>query len=112
MEHRCDTRMDIQKRVLIHVKGNTYVSGVTRDISYGGLRLGSAQVQNLKKNALVRASFKTGRKLVILQSQVVRVDEDDTAALMFIDETPQRTWSVNAVQEEAGRDKSGQATAL
>lgn len=90
MEHRYNPRLNVRKNVLIHVRNSTYVSGVTRNISYGGLELESAKVRDMKKNAVVRASFMVDGRLVILAAQVVRID-DDAAALMFTEWESPRT---------------------
>jgi c-di-GMP-binding flagellar brake protein YcgR len=111
MEHRYDPRIDIQKRVLIHVRGNTFVSGATRDISHGGLCLESAGTWNLQKNAVVRAAFVVNGQLVILRSQVLRVDEE-SVALMFIEEQASpRKWSLNAMLDDAVRAQAPNSTA-
>jgi hypothetical protein len=102
MEHRYDPRIDIQNNILIHVNRSTFVSGVTRDISYGGLALESAHVQHLNKNALVRAAFMADGELVILPSQVVRVGDND-AALMFIEQASSRKRNLNAWLDDAVR---------
>ena len=94
MEHRYDRRQHIQNSVLIHVNQGTYVSGVIQNISYGGLALKSSRLQCLKKNSLVRAALLINGRLVMLPSQVVRVD-DDEAALMFVEQASIRKQRLN-----------------
>ena len=84
MEHRYDPRLDMRKSILVHVNNSTYINGITRDISCGGLALESEQKQRVKKNGVVRAAFMADGQFVILPAQVVRVTEDEIA-LMFIE---------------------------
>ena len=89
MEHRYDPRLGMRKSILVHVNNSTYINGITRDISYGGLALASAHNQRLKKNAVVRAAFMADGQFVILPAQVVRVTEGEIA-LMFIEHASPR----------------------
>jgi hypothetical protein len=102
VEHRHDPRLDMRKSILVHVNNNTYVNGITRDISYGGLALESHQTQSLAKNAVVRAAFMADGRLVILPSQVVRIN-DNEVALMFIERASPRMEKINSWLKDALR---------
>ena len=84
MDHRNDPRLDMRKSILIHVKNGTYINGITRDISYGGLALASEHNYRVKENAVVRAAFIADGQFVILPAKVARVTEGEIA-LMFIE---------------------------
>ena len=89
MEHRYHPRIAVQNRLLIHVAQSTFISGVTKNISNGGLALETVDPGCLNKNIVVRVALKVNGKLVIIPSQVVRVGKDE-AALMFSEETSPR----------------------
>lgn len=106
MEHRYYPRIETQHRLLIHVGQSSFVNGVIKNISNGGLALEAPDIAVLKKNGLVRAAFVVNGALVILRSQVVRVANHE-AALMFSDETSPRKrllkdWLNSAVRAGAG----------
>jgi len=86
MEHRYTRRLAIQSRLLLHADRSTFIAGVTKNISYGGLALTAGPSTCLKKNLVVRAAFMVDARLIILPSQVVRVDNQGMA-LMFTEET-------------------------
>ena len=111
MEHRYDPRLEMRKNILVHVNNSTFVNGVTRDISYGGLALESPQTGYLEKNAVVRAAFMAGGRLVVLPSQVVRIT-DDKVALMFIERASPRmqktsNWLKDALRAQANASAAG-----
>lgn len=86
MEHRYHPRVAIQNRLFIHVSNNKIVSGVTKDISNGGLVLEAADSTCLKKNMFVKVAFMVNGVFVSLASQVIRTAGNE-AALMFVEET-------------------------
>lgn len=101
MERRYNPRIAIQNKFLIHVRQSTFVSGVIKNLSKGGLALEAVDSARLKKNLVVRVAFKVNRRLVILPSLVVRV-ADEEAALLFTDESSRhrqifRSWFDHAV---------------
>lgn len=102
VEHRYDTRLEMRKDILVHVNRNTSISGVTRDISYGGLALETDRIEHLDKNTVVRAAFTAQGRLLVLPSQVVRINGDDVA-LMFIQQTSPRMQKIYEWLKEALR---------
>jgi len=89
MEHRYYPRIAARNRLLIHVSNSTCVSGVTKNISNGGLALEAVDSACLKKNVVVRVAFMVNGMLITLRSQVIRTGKNE-AALMFIEETSPR----------------------
>ena len=101
MEHRYYPRVDIRDNILLHVRNSIFVSGVSQNISHGGLSLKSSRMQCLKKNTLVRAAFKIDRGIMIVPSQIVRVG-DDEVALMFIEHLSPRKHQFETWLKDAG----------
>ena len=106
MEHRYYPRVETQHRLLIHLGQSSFVNGVIKNISNGGLALEAPNIAALKKNGLVRAAFVVNGALVILRSQVVRVANHEAALMFSEDASPRKRllkdWLNSAVRAGTG----------
>lgn len=110
MEHRYYPRIAVRNRLLIHVGNRTCVGGVIKNISNDGLALEPVNSACLKKNVVVRVTFRVSGMLVSLRSQVVRISENE-AALMFIEEaSPRRQMLKEWLNGAAPDDTTASAT--
>jgi hypothetical protein len=86
MEHRYYPRIAVDSRLIIHLRNNKCIRGISKNISSGGLALRSPDSVVLKKNTFVTVVLMVGGTHVTLPSQVVRTT-DNEVALIFIEET-------------------------